>query len=111
MIKKVYFDIDCIALGTSEGPEAYYGEYYASEEFEIAEGISVTGMSEDNIRGLHRIARANRPELREMIETAHADSRAEKERYEGGLMTPLEFARAKAGIWTKVWYDIEIKEY
>lgn len=109
MIKKVYFDIDRIALGTSEGPEAYYGEYWASEEFDIAEGISVIGMTEDNIRALHRIARANRPELREIIETAHADSRLNKEQYERGLMTPLEFAKAKAGIWTQARYDIESK--
>lgn len=107
MIKKIYFDMDHIALGTSEGPEGYYGEYYASEEFDIAESISVTGMTEDNIRALHEIAKANRPELREMIETAHADSRREKERYESGLMNPLEFAKAKVRIWAKVSYDIE----
>jgi len=110
MLKKVYFDIDHIALGTSEGPEAYYGDYYASEEFEIADSISVTGMTEDNIRALHRIARVNRPELRELIETAHADSRREKEQYEKGLLTPLEFAKAKAAIWGLVRYDIASKE-
>lgn len=107
MIKKVYFNVFHEALGTSEGPEAYHGEYYASEEFEIAEGISVTGMTENDIRALHHIARANRPELRELIETAHADSRREKEQYERGLMTPLEFAKAKAGIWGQVRYEIE----
>ena len=96
MIKKVYFDVDHVALGSSEGSDAYYGDYYASEEFEIAEGISVIGMPENDIRALHYIARANRPELKELIETAHADSRLAKDEYEKGLMTPLEFAKAKA---------------
>ena len=109
MLRKVYFNIDRVALGTSEGPEAYYGEYWASEEYEIAEGISVTGMTAENLAALHRIARVNRPELREMIETAHADSRREKEQYEQGLMTPAEFAKAKARIWAQVSYDIESK--
>ncbi len=109
MIKKVYFDINCIALGTSEGPEAYYGEYHASEEFELAPSILVTGMTEWNIRALHQIARANREELKDMIETAHADSRVEKHKYESGFTTPLEFAKAKMKIWAQVSYDIESK--
>ena len=92
MIKRVYFDMGRTALGTSEGQEAYYGEYYASEEYELAEGFLVTGKSAETLAALHRINRANRPELRELIETAHADSRTEKDKYEGGLMTPLEFA-------------------
>lgn len=107
MLRKVYFDAYYVALGTSEGPEAYYGEYYASEEYELADGFLVTGRSAGDLAALHRINMANRPELRELIETAHADSRTEKDKYERGLMTPLEFAKAKSGIWGKVWYEIE----
>ncbi len=66
---------------------------------------------EDEIQqhALKRIEEANRAEFGAIIETAHADSRRNKEQYERGLMTPLDFAKAKASIWAQAAYDIESK--
>ncbi len=68
------------------------------------------GRSDEDLAAINRIARANRPELRELIETAHADSRLERNLYEQGHTTPLEFAKAKAAIWGKASYDIQNTE-
>lgn len=48
---KVYFDKTGVALGTSEGAEAYYGDYYGSELFTLPSGFSVKGKTEDEITG------------------------------------------------------------
>ncbi len=67
-------------------------------------------INEDIVRhALARIEKANREEFGVIIETAHADSRVEKGKYEQGLITPLEFAKLKTDIWSKAWYDIESK--
>ncbi len=52
---------------------------------------------------------ANRAEFAAIIEAAHAASRAQKEQYEKGLITPLDFAKEKVSIWTQAAYDIESK--
>jgi len=68
-------------------------------------------LSDDDIvqHALERIRRANREEFGNIIETAHADSRVMKDKYERGLITPLDFAKAKTSIWAKASYDIESK--
>ena len=68
-------------------------------------------LSDEDIvqHALKRIEAANRAEFGAIIETAHADSRRNKEQYERGLITPLDFAKAKASIWMKAAYDIESK--
>ena len=54
MIKKVYFDVNKVALGTSEGSEAYYGEYYASEEYDLPDDLLVTGRNATELAAVHR---------------------------------------------------------
>lgn len=81
---------------------------YDSEESYVVESKFV--WENDMTQHAHkRIDWANRPELGEIIEKAHADSRVKKEQYEKGLLTPLDFAKEKASIWTRAWYDIESK--
>ncbi len=43
--RKVYFSADKIALGTSEGPEAFYSDYYASEFMRLFDTTLVKGLS------------------------------------------------------------------
>ncbi len=52
---------------------------------------------------------ANRAEFGTIIEAAHVASRVQKEQYERGLITPLDFTKAKVSIWTQAAYDIESK--
>ncbi len=54
---KVYFDKDKIALGTSEGPEAYYGDYVYNEFMELPAGPNpIKGQHIDNLLKMGKIA-------------------------------------------------------
>ena len=54
MKQTVYFDANYVALGASEGPEAYYGGYFISRGYDLPEGTIVTGRNIDDLADLHR---------------------------------------------------------
>lgn len=96
-------------LVTNNISDGYHIKIFDQPPFEGLEPVQTLFITsgEVNAYATSRISWANRPELQQMIETAHADSRAEKAKYEGGLLTPIEFAKAKSVIWTRAWADIE----
>ena len=81
---------------------------YDSEENYV---VSTKDAWEEDVKqhALKRIEEANKIEFNAIIETAHADLRLRKEQYEKGIITQLDFVKAKARIWAQAAFDIESK--
>ncbi len=107
MKKTVLFDSYYVALGTSGGTEAHYGEYYASEEYELADDYLVTGKNAEELAGISRVNMANRPELTAIAGMAAKLSVSITDRYDNGLITPHDFIIEQQNAWTAALYDIK----
>ena len=107
---KVYFTINGIALGTDDGPDTWYGDYYAAEYIAIPEGVKIVGETLEqikfNVAGIERVDEANSALRQGHIHDAIADMRRHEDAYGMGRLTPEDYANSMRNTWMQCHYRI-----